>query len=98
MHDEACPATAGTVPKGTNQTPGRVCKRFVGTKLSHAEGSPSLARMSDPGGSTDKRLRLCRCPKGAAASRQGSGINASGEAEAKQASTKAAQKASGKAA
>jgi hypothetical protein len=29
------------------------------------------------------RLRLCRCPKGAAASREGSGINASGGAEAK---------------
>jgi hypothetical protein len=28
-------------------------------------------------------MRLCRCPKGAAASREGCGINASGDAEAK---------------
>jgi hypothetical protein len=59
----ACPATAGTVPEGTNQTPGRVCGR----------------------------LRLCRCPKGAAASREGSGINASGDAEAKASGVKVDQ-------
>jgi len=40
--------------------------------------------MSGLGRPADKRLRLCRCPKGAAASRKGSGINASGDAEAKQ--------------
>jgi uncharacterized cupin superfamily protein len=34
------------------------------------------------------RLRLCRCPKGAAASREGSGINASGDAEAKEVASK----------
>jgi hypothetical protein len=31
--------------------------------------------MSGLGRPADKRLRLCRCPKGAAASREGSGIN-----------------------
>jgi hypothetical protein len=31
------------------------------------------------------RRRLCRCPKEAAASREGGGINASGDAEAKEA-------------
>jgi len=46
--------------------------------------------MPDRGRSADKRLRLCRCPKGAAASREESGINASGDAEDKEvASTKA---------
>jgi hypothetical protein len=59
-HGVACPAFAGTVPKGTNQTPVRVCGR----------------------------LRLCCCPKGAAASREGSGINASGDAEAKEVASK----------
>jgi hypothetical protein len=40
--------------------------------------------MPDRGRSADKRLQLCRCQKGAAASREGSGINASGDAEGKE--------------
>ena len=93
-HGVACPAFARTVPKGTNQTPGRVCKRRLGRRLNHSRPkgrevlSPTGRGMPGLGIPADKRLRLCRCPKGDAASREGSGINASGDAEAKASAVK----------
>jgi hypothetical protein len=54
----------------------------------HDEACEAVRRTNQTPGRVCGRLRLCRCPKGAAASRERSGINASGEAEAKQACTK----------
>ncbi len=56
---------------------------------SHGVACPSFpwtvpVGMNQTPGRVCGRLRLCRCPKGAAASREGSGINASGDAEAKE--------------
>ncbi len=40
-----------------NQTPGRVCKRRLGRRLNHTEGSPSLRRGCLVGG--DRQIKDC---------------------------------------